>query len=67
MDVKSQAGYMVWFILIASFVLGAFYMIGHSVAHANKASHDREIQCLQNGGEWERVDGRYGVYCNKDD
>jgi len=60
--------YMTWFVLIASFVTGGIYLIGHAVATHEKAHHQRQIECLQAGGEMERADNRnYDLLCNKDD
>lgn len=59
--------WMVWFILAAAFVIGGIYLIGQAASDAAKANHQRQIECLQAGGEMERIHGNSGIYCNKDD
>lgn len=65
---KESFVYLLWFIVIASFITGGIYLIGHAVAESNKASHDRQIECLHEGGEMKRTNDRsYDLLCNKDD
>ncbi len=59
--------WMLWFILIAAFVTGGIYLIGSAASDASKATHQRQIECLQAGGEMEKLAGISGIYCNKDD
>lgn len=63
---KKHFLWMMWFVLAATFVVIGFYLIGHAASDANKAQHQQQIECLERGGEMQRINGMSGIYCNKD-
>ena len=65
--IKRHAVWMIWFVLISALVVGGIYLIGKAANDDNKADFQRQIECLNAGGEMERISGIGGIYCNKDD
>lgn len=59
--------WMMWFLLSAAFLTVGIYLIGSAASDASKEQHQQQIECLERGGEMQRINGMSGIYCNKDD
>lgn len=66
MYIKDALVWLLWFVAIASLVLGGCYMIGHATHEASEQQHEQRMECIDRGGEIRYVTN-IGTVCEKDD
>lgn len=64
-DFKRHFIWMIWVILGSSILITAFFLMGRASADAAKENRQQEIECLEHGGQMERVPGMSRIACNK--